>query len=87
MYGSVTANEIAKLLEKEGYAIHRRNVKLLHGIKTLGTHEITLGLKEGIEAKFALKVTSETPIRVKETKKKEEVALAEEADAAEAPAS
>ena len=87
MYGSVTANEIAKLLEKEGYAIHRRSVKLLHGIKTLGTHEITLSLKEGVEAKFALKVTSETPIRVKETKKKEEVAVAEEADAAEAPAS
>jgi large subunit ribosomal protein L9 len=88
MYGSVTANEIAKLLEKEGYPILRRNVKLHSGIKTLGTHEITLALKEGVEAKFALKVTSETPIKIKETKKKaEETHSAEAETATESPAS
>lgn len=90
MYGSVTANEVAKLLEEQGYAIHRRAVKIVHGIKTLGTHEITLTLKEGVEAKFALKVSSETPIRVKEGKKKAEAAEEEtpvEASSEESPAS
>ncbi|MCF7851691.1 MAG: 50S ribosomal protein L9 [Simkaniaceae bacterium] len=74
MYGSVSANEIVKILEKEGYTITKRNVKMIHGIKTLGTHPITLSLKEGVEAQFALSVISETPIAKKPKALKEVVA-------------
>ena len=88
MYGSVAQNDIVKLLANEGFEITRRNVKMLHAIKTLGIHEITLQLKEGIEAKFALKVSSENPLpksaEKKPAPKKEEVAKEEVAEEAAA---
>lgn len=79
MYGSVTSLDISKLLQELGYAVDRREVKLLHPIKAVGVYEITLGLKEQIQAKFSLDVQSDNPIlankrKVKKVESEEETA-------------
>lgn len=63
MYGSVSASDIAEILAKEGFVITKKNVKLAHPIKKTGVHPITLNLKEGIEARFALKVYADHPVK------------------------
>jgi large subunit ribosomal protein L9 len=59
MYGSVAALDIVRLLENEGHQVERKNVVLVHPIKTLGTHPIHLKLKEGIPALITLNIVSE----------------------------
>lgn len=59
MYGSVSAVDIANLLENEGVKITRRNVVLVHPIKALGTHEIQLKLAEGVPATVILQIEAE----------------------------
>lgn len=59
MYGSVTVSDILELLKNDGIELERRNVVLAHPIKELGNKEIQLKLKEGIPAKFTLKVLAE----------------------------
>lgn len=62
MYGSVSAFDIVDLFEKEGITITRRNVLLQHPIKTVGTHEINLKLKEGVPAKITLQIDAEVEL-------------------------
>ncbi len=59
MYGSVAALDIVHHLEKEGIQLERRNVPLLHPIKTLGAHLLRLKLKEGVPAQITVHVVSE----------------------------
>lgn len=59
MYGSVTQADIVHLLEPMGIQLERRNVLLVHPIKTLGLQTINLKLKEGIPAHFTLNVIAE----------------------------
>jgi len=59
MYGSVSAFDIIRLLEQEGFKIEKRNVVLAQSIKELGEHKITLKLKEGVPASFQLQIVSE----------------------------
>ena len=59
MYGSVTQADIIHLLEPLGILLERRNVLLMHPIKTLGLQTINLKLKEGIPAQFTLNVIAE----------------------------
>lgn len=58
MYGSVAQHDIVELLqEKEGLELLKKDVLLLHPIKTTGVHAITLKLKEGVTAEITLKVS------------------------------
>lgn len=59
MYGSVTTLDIAKLLQEQGYQIDRKSIVLAHPIKILGTHTVTIKLKEGVPATFTLEVQPE----------------------------
>ncbi len=60
MYGSVTALDIVKMLEEQGYsALEKRSVQLKHPIKTTGSHKIHLKLNEGVAAEVTLKVVAE----------------------------
>ena len=59
MYGSVTAKHIVDLLAQNGVSIERRMVSIEHSIKKVGTHSITLKLKEGVEAQFNLKIEAD----------------------------
>ena len=59
MYGSVSAVDIVNLFDVEGIKLEKRNVVLLHPIKSLGVHLIQLKLKEGIPAEVTLHVIPE----------------------------
>jgi large subunit ribosomal protein L9 len=59
MYGSVSAQDIVHLFEKENLPVERRNVQLKHHIKETGVFEIHLKLKEGVKTFFHLKVIPE----------------------------
>jgi large subunit ribosomal protein L9 len=61
LYGSVTAVDVVKILEKEGVEIEKRSVVLAHPIKELGDHTIKLKLKEGVLASFVLSIRSDRP--------------------------
>ncbi len=56
LFGSVTANDIAAALEKQGYAVDRRKVHLGEPIKTLGDFRAAVKLHR--------EVTIEVPVHV-----------------------
>lgn len=59
MYGSVSTQDIARMLVEEGHAVDRRNVLLPHAIKTPGDHTVHLKLKEGVPVQILLRVVPE----------------------------
>lgn len=66
MYGSVSVVDIKSLLEKENIELEKKNILLRKPIKTLGEHEISFLLKEGIKASCKLKVIKEGSLGEKE---------------------
>ncbi len=66
MYGSVSATDIVNLFAEKGVEIEKRSVLLPQPIKTLGTHNLKLRLKEGVIMEFALTINSDIPLPVKE---------------------
>ncbi len=60
MYGSVSQLDIVHLLKLQtGIELEKRYVQLKHPIKQTGVYDITLRLKEGVEALIHLKVQPE----------------------------
>jgi len=59
LFGSVTAKDIADLLEKQGYQIDRRKIVLDHPIKTLGEHRVTLRLHREVSVEITVNVNRE----------------------------
>src|ERR1035438_5288382 len=59
LFGSVTAKDIADLLEKAGYTIDRRKIALEAPIKTLGEHKIHIRLFKDVTAQVTLHVNKE----------------------------
>lgn len=60
MYGSVTAHDVAELLQSQAnIALEKRSIVLKHPIKALGVHKINVKLKEGVSTSLTLKVMSE----------------------------
>ncbi len=59
MYGSVSAQDIVKLLEAEGVVLERQNIALVHPVKVTGRHKIDLKLKEGVVSYFMLHIVPE----------------------------
>lgn len=59
LFGSVTAKDVADLLEKQGYKIERRNVQLEEPIKTLGEHKVTVRLHREVSLEIPVNVTKE----------------------------
>lgn len=59
LFGSVTAKDIAELLEKQGYTIDRKKIVLEHPIKTLGEHKVTLKLHREVSVEIPVVVTKE----------------------------
>ena len=54
LFGSVSTGDIADGLKKAGFAVDKRSVQLVHPIKTLGVHPVTVKL--GGEATATIKV-------------------------------
>lgn len=59
MYGSVTAIDIAKMMQEKGYAIEKKHVAMHQPIKTVGSHAIAFRLNEGVPASVTLEITAE----------------------------
>ena len=60
LYGSVTAAEVAEALEVAGFAIDRRRIDLMGGIKTLGEHEVKVSFHRDVEAVVKVTVAPES---------------------------
>ncbi len=59
LYGSVTASEVAELLERKGFSIDRRRIDLEGGIKTLGDHAVRIELNPEVIAEVTVTVVRE----------------------------
>jgi large subunit ribosomal protein L9 len=59
IFGSVTAQEIADFLKKEGFDIEKRNVEIEEPIRQLGVYTVTIKLHKEAEAKLKVWVVKE----------------------------
>lgn len=59
LYGSVTAGDIAEILEKKGFTVDRRRIDLEGGIKTLGDHPVRVELHPEVVAEVTVSVVRE----------------------------
>ncbi len=59
MYGSVAVPELLELLAQSGFTLDKHNIDLAHPVKSLGSHEIPVRLKEGVTCSFTLRVLPE----------------------------
>ena len=59
LYGSVTAGDVADLLEKKGFTIDRRRIDLEGGIKALGDHPVRIELHPEVVAEVTVSVVAE----------------------------
>ena len=66
LFGSVTSSMIAEDLERQGYSIDRKKIKLDQPIKTLGTFEIPVRFATGIEPTIKVWISSDQEEEVTE---------------------
>jgi large subunit ribosomal protein L9 len=59
LYGSVTAGDVAEVLEKKGFVVDRRRIDLEGGIKTLGDHPVRVELHPEVIAEVTVAVVAE----------------------------
>lgn len=59
LFGSVTAQDIANALEKQGYHIERKKVQLDEPIKTLGEHKVSVRLHREVSIEIPVHVLKE----------------------------
>ena len=59
LYGSVTAGDVAEILEKKGFVVDRRRVDLEGGIKSLGDHPVRVELHPEVIAEVTVAVVAE----------------------------
>jgi large subunit ribosomal protein L9 len=58
LYGSVTAGDVADLLEKKGFTVDRRRIDLEGGIKSLGDHPVRVELHPEVVAEVTVSVVA-----------------------------
>ncbi len=56
LFGSITALDISKELEKQGFQVDRRDVRMDDTIKMLGQHKATIHFGEDLETEIAVSV-------------------------------
>ena len=59
LFGSVTAQDIANALEKQGYHIDRKKIHLDEAIKTLGDHKVSVRLHSEVSIEIPVHVVAE----------------------------
>jgi large subunit ribosomal protein L9 len=59
LFGSVTAQDVADALGREGHAIDRRRIELEHPIKSLGEHLVKVRLHPEVHAEVRVSVVAE----------------------------
>jgi large subunit ribosomal protein L9 len=59
LFGSITAQDIADALAKQGVAVDKRKIELEHPIKTLGAHAVPVRLHHEVQAELRVQVVAE----------------------------
>ncbi|MFI4853528.1 MAG: 50S ribosomal protein L9 [Phycisphaerales bacterium JB065] len=72
LYGSVTQQDIADLLEAQGFDVAPRDVRIGQTIKRVGEFEITVKPERDLEATVVLVVESDTPLEIYEDEEESE---------------
>ena len=56
LYGSVTASDVAELMEAGGFSVSRSQVALNNPIKTIGLHSVAIALHPEVEASVTVNI-------------------------------
>ena len=59
LFGSITSQDIADALARQGHTVDRRRIELEHPIKTTGTHTVTVRLHPEVHADVRVSVVPE----------------------------
>jgi large subunit ribosomal protein L9 len=59
LFGSITSQDIADALARQGYSFDRRRIELEHPIKTTGTHMVRVRLHPEVHAELRVSVVAE----------------------------
>jgi large subunit ribosomal protein L9 len=59
LFGSITAQDIADALARQGLAIDKRKIELEHPIKSLGDHQVPIRLHHEVQAELRVTVVPE----------------------------
>ena len=59
LFGSITAQDIAEELGRQGHTVDRRRIELEHPIKTLGEHTVSVRLHPDVHAEVRVSVVAE----------------------------
>ena len=59
LFGSITAQDIADELGRQGHAVDRRRIELEHPIKTLGEHTVSVRIHPDVHAEVRVSVVAE----------------------------
>jgi large subunit ribosomal protein L9 len=59
LFGSITSQDIADALARQGHQLDRRRIELEHPIKTTGTHTVTVRLHPEVQADVRVSVIAE----------------------------
>jgi large subunit ribosomal protein L9 len=59
LFGSITGQDVADALSRQGYTVDRRRIELEHPIKTLGEHRVTIRLHPEVSAELRVAIVPE----------------------------
>ncbi|HEY0351747.1 MAG TPA: 50S ribosomal protein L9 [Gemmatimonadales bacterium] len=59
LFGSITSQDIAEALARQGYTVDRRRIELEHPIKSIGTHTVAVRLHPEVNAELRVSVVAE----------------------------
>lgn len=59
LFGSITSQDVADALARQGHAVDKRRIELEHPIKTVGEHAVTVRLHPEVHAELRVSVVAE----------------------------
>jgi large subunit ribosomal protein L9 len=59
LFGSITSQDIADALARQGHTVDRRRIELEHPIKTLGSHTVSVRVHPEVHAELRVSVVAE----------------------------
>ena len=59
LFGSITAQDIADALARQGFSVDKRKIDLDHPIKSLGQHTVAIRLHPEVQAEIKVSVVQE----------------------------
>src|SRR4051812_45264047 len=59
LFGSITSQDIADALARQGYTVDRRRIELEHPIKSIGSHTVAVRLHPEVNAELRVSVVAE----------------------------